>query len=296
MDFTLTESQRACVESAGAFADLALKPHAARWDREHEFPIPTIKQAAALGLCGLYTPEQYDGLGLSRLDASLIFERLAMGCTSTTAYLTIHNMVSWMLGSWLPPEVAEEWVPRLAGGELLLQPQQLGGRLGHVDIQGIQLLDGGQVGGLLGGDQSPFGDAGFADAAGDGGRDAGIAEVDLGALQGRLGGGDLGDRLLPAGLGIIVVLGADGLGFHQLGVTLGLEACTLLGGLSLGQRGVGAGNGGFIGCWINLIQRLTGFHITAFGKVTFQDNATHLRTNFRNAIGAGAAWQFGGYL
>ena len=75
MDFTLTESQRACVESAGAFADLALKPHAAHWDREHEFPIPTIKQAAALGLCGLYTPEQYDGLGLSRLDASLIFER-----------------------------------------------------------------------------------------------------------------------------------------------------------------------------------------------------------------------------
>ncbi len=119
MDFTLTESQRACVESAGAFADLALKPHAARWDREHEFPIPTIKQAAALGLCGLYTPEQYDGLGLSRLDASLIFERLAMGCTSTTAYLTIHNMVSWMLGSWLPAEVAEEWVPRLASGELL---------------------------------------------------------------------------------------------------------------------------------------------------------------------------------
>ncbi|RCE23052.1 acyl-CoA dehydrogenase family protein [Aeromonas caviae] len=119
MDFTLTESQRACVESAGAFADLALKPHAAHWDREHEFPIPTIKQAAALGLCGLYTPEQYDGLGLSRLDASLIFERLAMGCTSTTAYLTIHNMVSWMLGSWLPAEVAEEWVPRLASGELL---------------------------------------------------------------------------------------------------------------------------------------------------------------------------------
>ena len=50
MDFTLTESQRACVESAGAFADLALKPHAAHWDREHESPIPTIKQAAALGL------------------------------------------------------------------------------------------------------------------------------------------------------------------------------------------------------------------------------------------------------
>ena len=119
MDFTLTESQRACVESAGAFADLALKPHAARWDREHEFPIPTIKQAAALGLCGLYTPEQYDGLGLSRLDASLIFERLAMGCTSTTAYLTIHNMVSWMIASFGAPALAEAWVPRMVTGELL---------------------------------------------------------------------------------------------------------------------------------------------------------------------------------
>lgn len=107
MDFTLTESQRACVDSAGAFADLALKPHAARWDREHEFPVATIKEAAALGFCGLYTPEQYGGLALPRLDASLVFERLAMGCTSTTAYLTIHNMVSWMLGTWLPCRFSE---------------------------------------------------------------------------------------------------------------------------------------------------------------------------------------------
>ncbi|MGL5339220.1 MAG: acyl-CoA dehydrogenase family protein, partial [Aeromonas veronii] len=119
MDFTLTDDQQAYVEAAAAFADEALKPHAARWDKEHEFPIPTIKQAAGLGFCGLYTPEQFGGLGLPRLDASLIFERLAMGCTSTTAYLTIHNMVSWMLGSWLPTEVAKEWVPKLASGELL---------------------------------------------------------------------------------------------------------------------------------------------------------------------------------
>ncbi|MGL4714826.1 MAG: acyl-CoA dehydrogenase family protein, partial [Aeromonas sp.] len=119
MDFTLTDDQQAYVEAAAAFADDALKPHAARWDKEHEFPIPTIKQAAELGFCGLYTPEQFGGLGLPRLDASLIFERLAMGCTSTTAYLTIHNMVSWMLGSWLPAQVAEEWVPKLASGELL---------------------------------------------------------------------------------------------------------------------------------------------------------------------------------
>ncbi len=119
MDFTLTDDQQAYVEAAAAFADEALKPHAARWDKEHEFPIPTIKQAAGLGFCGLYTQEQFGGLGLPRLDASLIFERLAMGCTSTTAYLTIHNMVSWMLGNRLPTEVAKEWVPKLASGELL---------------------------------------------------------------------------------------------------------------------------------------------------------------------------------
>ena len=75
MDFTLTDDQQAYVEAAAAFADEALKPHAARWDKEHEFPIPTIKQAAGLGFCGLYTPEQFGGLGLPRLDASLIFER-----------------------------------------------------------------------------------------------------------------------------------------------------------------------------------------------------------------------------
>lgn len=119
MNFNLTEDQQAYCDAATAFANEAFKPHAARWDREHEFPIPTIKQAAALGFCGLYTQEQYGGLGLARLDASLIFERLSMGCTSTTAYLTIHNMVSWMLGRWLPAEVAEAWVPRLASGELL---------------------------------------------------------------------------------------------------------------------------------------------------------------------------------
>lgn len=93
--------------------------------------------------------------------------------------------------------------------QLAFQTQQLGGRLGDIDIQGVELLDGGQVVGLLRRDQSPFGDAGFTNAARDGSRDSGIVEVDLGTFQCRLGNGDLGDRLLPASLGIIVVLGAD---------------------------------------------------------------------------------------
>ena len=98
MDFTLTESPTSLCRVGRRLRRSGAQTHAARWDREHEFPIPPSKQAAALGLLRPYTPEQYGGLGLSRLDASLIFERLAMGCTSTTAYLTIHNMVSWMLG------------------------------------------------------------------------------------------------------------------------------------------------------------------------------------------------------
>ncbi len=133
MDFTLTEDQQAYMEAATAFANEALKPHAARWDKEHEFPVATIKEAAALGFCGLYTPEQYGGLALPRLDASLVFERLAMGCTSTTAYLTIHNMVSWMLGTWLPAEVAarvgaEACQRRAAGLYCLTEPGRIGCR------------------------------------------------------------------------------------------------------------------------------------------------------------------------
>ncbi|WP_043597293.1 acyl-CoA dehydrogenase family protein [Aeromonas diversa] len=119
MDFRPTEDQNAFIAAAAAFSEEALAPHAARWDREHEFPIETIKGAAELGFCGLYTTPDHGGLGLPRLDASLIFEQLAMGCTSTTAYLTIHNMVSWMLGQWLPEATAAAWVPRLASGELL---------------------------------------------------------------------------------------------------------------------------------------------------------------------------------
>ncbi|GGY21089.1 acyl-CoA dehydrogenase [Paludibacterium paludis] len=72
-----------------------------------------------MGFCGLYTPEALGGLGVSRLDAALVFEELAAGCTSTAAYLTIHNMVTWMIASWARPEVAREWVPALAAGEKL---------------------------------------------------------------------------------------------------------------------------------------------------------------------------------
>ena len=94
MDFNLTEEQRLLVESARAFAQHELAPHAADWDREHHFPLDVIRRAAEQGYLGLYIAEEDGGLGLSRLSASQIFEQLAAGCVATTAYLTIHNMAA----------------------------------------------------------------------------------------------------------------------------------------------------------------------------------------------------------
>ncbi|WP_189534994.1 acyl-CoA dehydrogenase family protein [Paludibacterium paludis] len=119
MDFSLTEEQRAFQDAARGFARHELAPHAARWDEDETFPIDVIRRAGEMGFCGLYTPEALGGLGVSRLDAALVFEELAAGCTSTAAYLTIHNMVTWMIASWARPEVAREWVPALAAGEKL---------------------------------------------------------------------------------------------------------------------------------------------------------------------------------
>ena len=119
MDFALSDEQIAFRDSARAFADNELAPHAAHWDEAEIFPVDAIRRAGEMGFCGLYTPEQYGGLGLTRQDAAIVFEALAGGCTSTTAYLTIHNMVSWMIGSFARPEVAAQWVPQLASGELL---------------------------------------------------------------------------------------------------------------------------------------------------------------------------------
>lgn len=119
MDFNLTEDQQAFAETARQFAESELAPHAAKWDQEHIFPKDTIKAAGELGFCGLYTPEEAGGLGLSRLDSSIIFEQLAMGCTATTAMLTIHNMATWMIAEFGNQVTREQWCPELAVGERL---------------------------------------------------------------------------------------------------------------------------------------------------------------------------------
>lgn len=119
MNFELTEEQRLLVDSARAFAAAELTPHAADWDREHHFPLDVIKRAAEQGYLALYLPEEDGGLGLSRLSASLIFEQLAAGCIATTAFLTIHNMASWMLASFGDQALKDTWLPRLTSGQLL---------------------------------------------------------------------------------------------------------------------------------------------------------------------------------
>ncbi|WP_211442857.1 acyl-CoA dehydrogenase family protein [Collimonas humicola] len=119
MDFELSEDQRAFQQTARDFAAGELAPHAAKWDAEAIFPVDVIAKAGELGFCGLYTPEEVGGLGLSRLDATIVFEELARGCTSTTAYLTIHNMVSWMIANWATPAVKETWCGKLASGQKL---------------------------------------------------------------------------------------------------------------------------------------------------------------------------------
>ncbi len=119
MDFSLSEEQQAFRNTARAFAERELAPHAAQWDRDQHFPVDVIRAAGKLGFLGIYTPERDGGLGLGRLDASLIFEELSRGCTSTAAYMTIHNMATWMISAFGAAEVRKEWCPRLTGGELL---------------------------------------------------------------------------------------------------------------------------------------------------------------------------------
>ncbi|WP_034292694.1 acyl-CoA dehydrogenase family protein [Herbaspirillum sp. RV1423] len=117
MDFELNEDQLAFQSSARDFAAGEMAPHAARWDEEAYFPVDVIAKAGELGFCGLYTPEEAGGLGLSRLDATVVFEELAHACPSTAAFLTIHNMVSWMIASWATPEVKASWCEALAAGK-----------------------------------------------------------------------------------------------------------------------------------------------------------------------------------
>src|SRR5215472_5840897 len=111
MDFDLTEEQRAIKETARAFARGAMMPFARQWDED--VPVDTLREGAALGLGGIYVAAEVGGSALSRLDAVLIFEELAQGCPSTAAYLSIHNMVAWMIDAYGSKELRRRFLPGL---------------------------------------------------------------------------------------------------------------------------------------------------------------------------------------
>ncbi|MEN6542910.1 isobutyryl-CoA dehydrogenase [Parvibaculum sp.] len=117
--FELTEEQRAFQDVARSFAAEELEPYAAEWDRTHFFPVEALRKAAALGFAGIYVKEDVGGSALTRLDAALIFEALSAGCTSTAAYLTIHNMASWMIDTFGSEELRQKYLPRLTTMELI---------------------------------------------------------------------------------------------------------------------------------------------------------------------------------
>lgn len=113
MDFELTEEQRAFKDMARQFAVEEMAPHAARWDEEKIFPEETLRKAASLGFAGIYVREDVGGANLTRRDAAIIFEELAAGCTSTAAYLSIHNMSCWMIDRFGAEEQRRKWLPKL---------------------------------------------------------------------------------------------------------------------------------------------------------------------------------------
>ena len=119
MDFNLTDDQRALEDAARVFANEELAPHSARWDAESHFPVDVLRKAAALGFAGLYVREDVGGSALSRLDASIIFEQLSRGDVSTAAFLSIHNMASWMIDRFGSEDLRTRYLPRLTTMELI---------------------------------------------------------------------------------------------------------------------------------------------------------------------------------
>jgi alkylation response protein AidB-like acyl-CoA dehydrogenase len=117
MNFDFTEEQLAFQATAREFARDELMPHAREWDENEIFPVDALRKAAALGFGGIYVNEDVGGSALSRLDAALIFEELAQGCTSTAAYISIHNMAGWMIDAFGSPEARRKFLPKLCSME-----------------------------------------------------------------------------------------------------------------------------------------------------------------------------------
>ncbi len=119
MDFTLSEEQRAIQEMARDFAAAEMAPHAAEWDEKAIFPVDVMRSAAELGLAGIVVGEEHGGSALGRVESAIIFEELSAGCTSTAAFLSIHNMVAWMVDRFGNEEQRARYLPRLTTMEII---------------------------------------------------------------------------------------------------------------------------------------------------------------------------------
>ncbi len=119
MPFELSEDQRLIQKTARDFAASKFAPFAAKWDEDEIFPIPAMREAAELGFAGIYVKGDVGGSELTRLDAALIFEELSAGCTSTAAYISIHNMASWMIDRFGTDEQRRKWLPKLTPMQLI---------------------------------------------------------------------------------------------------------------------------------------------------------------------------------
>jgi alkylation response protein AidB-like acyl-CoA dehydrogenase len=115
--FHLSPEQREIAAMVRAFADEHLAPNAVQWDHDKHLPVDVLKAAAELGLAAIYCEEDFGGSGMSRLDATLIFEALATGCPTISAYLSIHNMATWMIDTYGTVEQRERWIPSMAAFE-----------------------------------------------------------------------------------------------------------------------------------------------------------------------------------
>jgi alkylation response protein AidB-like acyl-CoA dehydrogenase len=113
MDFALTEDQRAIQEAARAFAEAELAPHSARWDEEKHFPVDVMKAAAEMGFCAIYAGEEHGGMALGRVEAAVIFEELSRGDVSVAAFISIHNMATWMIDGFGSDDLRARYVPSL---------------------------------------------------------------------------------------------------------------------------------------------------------------------------------------
>src|SRR6201996_3843729 len=119
MQFTLNEDQVAVREMAREFAAEQIAPHALRWDEEKHFPVDVMREAAKLGMGGVYIRDDVGGSALTRFDAALIFEALATGCPTTSAFISIHNMASWMIDAFGSDSQRRKWLPKLCTMELI---------------------------------------------------------------------------------------------------------------------------------------------------------------------------------